>query len=59
VDECLLVEAQAVQEDLPIHKAQLLSDMKRLSVLLGLVINFHEIRLADGVARLILPGANR
>jgi len=59
VDECLLVEAKAVQEDVPIHKAQLLSYMKLLSVPLGLVINFHEIRLADGVARLILPGANR
>jgi GxxExxY protein len=59
VDECLLVEAKAVQEDVPIHKAQLLSYMKLLSVPLGLVINFHEIRLTDGVARLILPGANR
>ena len=59
MDECLLVEAKAVQEDVPIHKAQLLSYMKLLSVPLGLVINFHEIRLADGVARLILPGANR
>jgi hypothetical protein len=33
--------------------------MKLLSVPLGLLINFHEIKLTDGVHRLILPGANR
>jgi hypothetical protein len=26
---------------------------------LGLVINFHESKLTDGVSRLILPGANQ
>ncbi len=25
----------------------------------GLMINFHEIKLAEGVVRMILPGANR
>jgi hypothetical protein len=25
---------------------------------LGLLINFHEMKLTDGVRRLILPGAN-
>ena len=56
---CVLVEAKAVQEVLPIHKAQLLSYMKLLDVPLGLLINFHEMKLTDGVSRLILPGANR
>jgi hypothetical protein len=32
--------------------------MKLLNVPLGLLINFHEIKLTDGVHRLILPGAN-
>jgi GxxExxY protein len=59
VEGCLLVEAKAVQEILPIHKAQLLSYMKLLDVPVGLLINFHELRLIDGVTRLILPGANR
>jgi hypothetical protein len=44
---------------LPIHKAQLLSYMKLLNVPLGLILNFHEIKFVDGVARMILPGANR
>jgi GxxExxY protein len=59
VDGVLLLELKAVQEVLPIHKAQLLSYMKLLDVPLGLVLNFHEMKLADGVSRLILPGANR
>jgi len=59
IEDCLLVEVKAVQEILPIHKAQLLSYMKLLDVPLGLLINFHEMKLADGVRRLILPGANQ
>ena len=59
VEGCVLVEAKAVEKILPIHKAQLLSYMKLLNVPLGLLINFHEIKLTDGVHRLILPGANR
>jgi hypothetical protein len=56
--ECLLVELKAVQKVIPIHKAQLISYMKLLDVPLGLLMNFHEIKLVDGISRLILPGAN-
>ena len=59
VEGCVLVEAKAVEKILPIHKAQLPSYMKLLNVPLGLLINFHEMKLTDGVHRLILPGANR
>ena len=59
VEGCVLVEAKAVEKILPIRKAQLLSYIKLLNVPLGLLINFHEIKLIDGVHRLILPGANR
>jgi GxxExxY protein len=59
VEDCVLVEAKAAERILPIHKAQLLSYMKLLDVPLGLLINFHALKLTDGVARLILPGANR
>src|SRR6266516_448700 len=57
VEDCLLVEAKAVEKILPIHKAQLLSYMKLLDVPIGLLINFHEIKVTDGISRLILPGA--
>jgi GxxExxY protein len=58
VNNCLMVEVKAVVEVQPFHKAQLLSYMKLMDIPLGLLINFHEARLVDGVSRLILPGAN-
>lgn len=59
VDDCLLVELKAVQEVHPIHKAQLLSYMKLMDVPLGLLLNFHQTRLVDGMSRMILSGADR
>ena len=59
VEGCLLLELKSVQEVLPIHKAQLLSYMKLLDVPIGLLINFYELKLSDGLSRMILPGANR
>ena len=59
LEKCLLLELKSVQETLPVHKAQLLSYMKLLDVPVGLLINFHELKLADGITRMILPGANR
>jgi len=58
IDHCLFVEVKAVETVLPIHKAQLLSYMKLFDIPLGLVINFHVLKLTEGVSRLILPGAN-
>ncbi|MBK9989286.1 MAG: GxxExxY protein [Verrucomicrobia bacterium] len=57
-DDCLLIEAKSVERILPIHKAQLLSYMKLLNIPVGLLINFHEVILKNGISRLILPGAN-
>ena len=59
VDQCLSVEVKACESVRPIHKAQILSYMKLLDVPLGLVINFNVLKLADGVSRLTLPGANQ
>ncbi len=59
VEGCLLLELKAVQEVLPIHKAQLLSYMRLMDIPVGLLINFHELKLVDGIHRLILPGANQ
>jgi GxxExxY protein len=58
VNGCVLVETRSVEAILPIHKAQLLSYMKLLDVPLGLLTNLNVARLADGVSRLILPGAD-
>jgi GxxExxY protein len=59
VDVVLLLELKAVQDLLPIHKAKLLSYMKLLNMPLGLLMNFHEMKLVDGISRMILPGANQ
>jgi len=59
VNSCLLIEVKAVENVLAVHKAVLMSYMKLLDMPLGLLINFHEAKLTDGVSRLILPGANK
>ena len=59
VEECLLLELKCVEYLLPIHKAQLFSYMRLLDVPVGLIINFHELKLVTGLERMMLPGANR
>lgn len=59
VDGCVLVENKCVEQILPIHKATLLSYMKLLDVPIGLLFNFHEVVLKNGICRLILPGADQ
>ena len=49
VDECLLVELKAVELLHPSSKAQLFSYMKLLDIPIGLLINFHEPLLKNGI----------
>ena len=58
VDDCLVVELKAVEQVVPAHKAQLMSYMKLVDAPLGLLINFHEPLLKNGISRMILSGAN-
>lgn len=58
VDGCLLLELKAVEVLRPSSKAQLFSYMKLLDIPVGLLINFHEPMLKNGIVRMILPGAN-
>lgn len=57
VEDALVVELKAVEILHPSSKAQLLSYMKLLDVPIGLLINFHEPVLKNGIVRMILPGA--
>ena len=59
VDDCLRVELKAVEVVHPSSKAQLFSYMKLLDIPVGLLVNFHEPVLKNGIYRMILPGANR
>jgi GxxExxY protein len=53
VDDVVLVELKAVAKLLPIHEAQLLSYLKLSGYWAGLLINFHALRLKDGIKRLV------
>jgi len=59
VDNCLLLELKAVEVLHPFSKAQLFSYMKLLDIPIGLLINFHEPVLKNGISRMILPEANQ
>jgi GxxExxY protein len=52
VEGAVIVELKAVRELLPIHEAQLLSYLKLSRKKIGLLINFHVLRLKDGIKRL-------
>ena len=58
VADCLLLELKTVEILHPSSKAQLFSYMRLLDVPIGLLINFHERILKNGISRMILPGAN-
>lgn len=58
VEDCLLLELKSVEKIHPMHKAQLLSYMKLIDAPVGLLLNLHELRMRDGIQRMILSGAN-
>ena len=59
VDSSLVVELKAVEKLLPIHQAQVLSYLKAVRCRLGLVINFHERLLRDGIKRIVFTAPDR
>ena len=52
VEDTVIVELKAVSELQPIHEAQLLSYLKLSKRKIGLLINFHVLRLKDGIKRM-------
>ncbi len=53
VEDSVIVELKAVERILPIHEAQLLSYLKLSGLKVGLLINFHVPRLAQGIKRMV------
>ena len=51
VDDRLILELKAVEHVKGIHKAQLLTYMRLSGIATGLLINFHDQKLADGFQR--------
>jgi GxxExxY protein len=52
VDDTVVVELKAIAKVLPVHEAQLLSYLKLNDYPVGLLMNFHELHLKDGIKRL-------
>ena len=50
----LVVELKAVERLLPVHRAQVISYLKATGCTLGLLINFNERMVRDGIQRIVL-----
>jgi GxxExxY protein len=53
VDQLIVVELKSVEALLPVHKAQVLTQLKFTGLQLGLLINFYVPRLVEGVKRVV------
>jgi GxxExxY protein len=51
VDGAIVVELKAVESLSRIHEAQLISHLRPGGFKVGLLINFHEVRLKNGIRR--------
>jgi GxxExxY protein len=54
VEESVIVEVKAVDAIIPVHEAQLLTYLKLTGIRVGLLINFHEAVLKDGIRSRII-----
>jgi len=52
VNKTIVVELKAKTAIHPVDKAQVLSHLRLLKLRFGLLINFHEEKLVDGVSRI-------
>lgn len=52
VEEQVVAEVKAVKAIDPIHRAQLLSYLRLSGMRLGLLLNFHALRLKHGIVRM-------
>jgi len=55
VEDVVVVEVKSVAAVLPVHRAQVLTYMRLTDCPAGLLINFNEEELMDGVRRLMRP----
>ncbi len=53
VESTVMVELKSVEAVKPVHKKQLLTYLKLAEKPLGLLINFNEVMLKNGITRII------
>jgi len=53
VNQLIVVELKAKSAIHPVDKAQTLSHLRLMQLQVGLLINFHEVKLIDGLHRIV------
>jgi GxxExxY protein len=53
VEQCVIIEIKSVEKLMPVHFKQLLTYLKLTDMKLGLLINFNESLLKDGIKRVV------
>ena len=53
IDDCVLVELKSIQALEPVHSKQVLTYLRLTNKRLGLLINFGESRIKDGIKRVV------
>ena len=59
VENQLIIEVKAVSSFQPIHQAQVITYLKLSGLTLGLLINFNEKKVTDGIKRIIHSGEHK
>jgi GxxExxY protein len=54
VENCIIVELKSVETILPVHAKQLMTYLRLSKMKLGLLINFNEELLKNGIKRIIV-----
>jgi GxxExxY protein len=53
VHDRLIVELKSVESLAPVHVKQLLTQLRLSRLAIGLLVNFGEVHLRDGIKRLV------
>ena len=53
VEEKVVIELKSVEHLLPVHHKQLLTYLRLMDKRLGLLINFNEAKIKDGIHRIV------
>ncbi|MEQ1727354.1 MAG: GxxExxY protein [Vicinamibacterales bacterium] len=54
VEDAVVLELKAVEQVLPVHRAQLLSSLRLSGLSVGLLLNFNVVHLRHGIQRMVL-----
>lgn len=53
VEQKIIIEIKSIEHVAPVHKKQLLTYLKLTGLKLGLLVNFNEVLIRDGITRIV------